>query len=425
MSQYLLKDRTGKPPFVEPFLRALDRIQGELPIGPEALTGRASKLLHEMSRGDEASAVTNVATGPTGIIGSHTHYFDGFALLLSLPFGTAVSARAVSEGPSEIVFEGSDQVWRFSLGTDREPDSDHPVWVRIVEDILRAFPPDAEAVRIAISTTIFPQCFDAYVAALGAAVSGVALQLSKETVSERERLLAVRRIIEGQTGLPFGVTYLIAAIHGGSDRYILVDGSTHEFLPVEAPARNEIGWGMMYMDGAESAPASHDAENKAKVEEALVLLQEKAFPTLPSFRELEHRDLQRALGTLPERLTPAVRHLVTENRRVQKVVMALRKRDWQFVGALLVMSHASLRSDWKGSTTHADLIVEQAESMSIEGVYGAAMTSRGGTVLVCGQPFIVPQFIERVAEPFRKRFGALPTSMLLPDSDSDQASNSG
>ena len=417
MPENLLKGRAGKAPFIEPFLRALDRIQGETALGSDQLLERAATLLSSISK-DEVPPVSGFAYGPTGIIGSHTHYFEGFAILLSLPFGTAVAAHAVDEGPSEVVFEGTDRVWQFSLTHGSRASTDHPIWIRIVEDIFRTLAPDVAGVRIAISTTIFPQSFDAYVAALGAAVSDVAIKLGNESVDSRRRILAVKEVVERHTGQPFGATYLIAAIHGDA-RYLLVDGRTHEFLPVEAPARDEIGWGMIHLDDSEAPAVDTDSGNKEKADEAVICLREKAFPNLTSLRELEHRDLQRALSVLPLHLKPLVRHLVTENRRVQKVVMALRKRDWQFLGALLVMSHASLRTDWKSTGERQDLIVEQAEQMSIDGVFGAAMTSRGGTVLVCGQPFVVPQFFDRVSDVYHDRFGAVPKSILLPDGNAD------
>ncbi len=240
-------------------------------------------------------------------------------------------------------------------------------------------------------------------------------------MSEHDRVRAVREIIERNTGLPFGSTYLIGSIHGADSRYILVDGLTYEHLPVEVPSQEEIGWGIIHPHNDEQPSPSFYAGRKEWIEEALIHLQQKAFPKLTSFRELEHRDLQRALGALPGRLKPGVRHLVTENRRVQKVVAALRKGDWQFVGALLIMSHASRRNDWRSTSSGADMIVTQAEAMTIEGIFGGASTSRGGSVLVCGQPFVVPQFFERVSDQYREQFGAPPMTLLLQDSDAGTA----
>ena len=116
---------------------------------------------------------------------------------------------------------------------------------------------------------------------------------------------------------------------------------------------------------------------------------------------------------MPRRLRPVVRHVVTENGRVQKLVAAIRRHDWQMFGALLLMSHASLRDDWQRSNDEIDFVVEQVEAMSLDGMYGACVTGRGGCVLVLGQPFVVPRCLDRIKTAFHARFGRMPETMLL------------
>jgi galactokinase len=72
------------------------------------------------------------------------------------------------------------------------------------------------------------------------------------------------------------------------------------------------------------------------------------------------------MEALPARLTSVARHLVTDNRRVQKMVAALRRSDWQMVGALLLMSHASRRDAWQGTSAEADFLVEHVEATTLE-----------------------------------------------------------
>ena len=151
----------------------------------------------------------------------------------------------------------------------------------------------------------------------------------------------------------------------------------------------------------------------ARREDVLGTLQKDTFPKLTSLRDLEHRDLDRALGALPRRLRPYLRHLVTENRRVQKLVAAVRRNDWQMFGALLLMSHASTRTDWDSTGARVDFVVEQVEQMTLEGMYGGFMSGRGGCVLVLGQPFTVPRALDRIADAFEAHFGARPDTMLL------------
>ena len=82
-------------------------------------------------------------------------------------------------------------------------------------------------------------------------------------------------------------------------------------------------------------------------------------------------------------------------------------------GVLLLMSHASLKNDWEGTNEIADFVVDLVEGMSIDGMYGACTTGRGGCILVVGQPFVVPQCLDRIKSAVMDRFQVVPDTLLL------------
>ena len=116
---------------------------------------------------------------------------------------------------------------------------------------------------------------------------------------------------------------------------------------------------------------------------------------------------------LPRRYRPLVRYLVSENRHVHKLVFAIRRKDWQMFGALLLISHACRRNDWGITTPEADFIVDQVQAMTLEGLYGGRMSGRGGSVLVVGQPFTIPEAFERIQTAFEARFERTLRAILL------------
>jgi galactokinase len=81
---------------------------------------------------------------------------------------------------------------------------------------------------------------------------------------------------------------------------------------------------------------------------------------------------------------------------VQKHVAAMRRGDWQMIGALLLMSHASLRDALEGTTDLSDEVVEAVESMMLDGAYGACMTSRDGLILVTGRPHALDNLLDAI-----------------------------
>ncbi len=411
MASDFIRERTGAPPYVTPYLDALDRMQEHTIVRPQQLAERSRSLLVERfgSRADGAEAA--FAHGATGLIGEHTHYFDGFAVLMSLPLGTAVAARIVSEGPSQLAFEGRKDSWAFD--TAGPSDADGPSWVRLVEELFRRLVPPGTSVEVAVVSTVPSSCLDAYLAGLGIAAARVAQSLFALPQSALEMQHLVRNVIEVCTGYPFSIAYLVAADAGLPEDYTLVDTHTMEHLALDAPSRDVLGWGFVDVGMGVVQDVSFHIKRRDLAAEAAAVLRRKGFPRLDSLRDLEHKDLKAGLDVLPRKLKPVVRHLVTENRRVQKLVAAVRRRDWQMFGALLLMSHSSHQKDWSSTNELLDAVVNETETMSIEGMYGAGVTGRGGCVLTAGQPFIVPRCLDRIQVALEERFNIRPDVMLL------------
>ena len=400
-------------PFVEPYRQALGRLQ-QKPPSPDQLADRARALLTERFGPSGESSEAAFAHGAAGLLSGHTHYFDGFALLKSFRQGTAVALREAAAPASALVFEGSDGQWSFDdTATSEAETAAWPPWACIVKEVVQQVGQPGVQVEVAVVSTVRASCTEAYLAALGVAAVRAVQALFAVPESTATLLDTVCRIIGECVGLPFSIAYLIAAEAGRPSALTLVDTATGEQLPVEAPTTEQFGWGLVDVGGGRLAKASVHWERKEKAEKALAILQKRGFDQLTSFRDLEHQDRQRALAVLPRRLKPIVRHLVTENRRVQRMVFATSKKDWQMFGALLLMSHASVRDDWGRTDEAVDYVVEQVEAMSLDGMYGASVTGRGGCVLVVGQPFVVPRCLDRIKTGFEARFGHAPAVMLV------------
>ncbi|MFQ5569010.1 MAG: hypothetical protein ACE5G0_05005 [Rhodothermales bacterium] len=406
-------ERRGTPPSIKPYLQRFDRMQQREALRPDQITDRAGALLVERCGASSQSTEAAFAHGPVGLLNGHTHYFNGFSVLMPLLHGTAVAVRRAGDSVSRLTFEGSDELWSFDR-TVPAPDAarrDRPVWACVVAEVVRYFGLDDTQVEVAVVSTIQAGCREAYLAALGVATARALQALFALPNSTTDLLEDLRRIISECVELPFSIACLIAAEAGRPQAFTLVDTDTHEQMPVEAPTRELLGWGVVDVGSGQLHTDASYWEYKEKADKALIQLQNKGFEHLTSFRELEHRDLQHALEVLPRRLRPVARHLVTENRRVQKLVVAMRRRDWQMLGALLLMSHASLRDDWRHTSEEVDFVVDQA--MSIEGMYGATVTGRGGCVLVVGKPFVMPLCLDRIQTSFEARFQRVPESLML------------
>lgn len=397
---------------MEPFLDALSRLREREVLSPAEVVTRSRALLEQQFGTSMAVDEAAFAHGPIGLSSEHTHYFDGFALLMPLPHGTGVAARVREEGPSRVIFGGSQATWSFDRGAAAEGERGMPDWVRTAIGIVRALAPDGVEVELAVASTVPPGCRSGYLSAL--AVALVRTMQALFALSEsRERLLrCIQDVLSQSTGRPFSIAYPMAATAANADDMMVVDTVTLEQLPVGRIASDIVGWGLVDVSGSAQEPSVY-RKRYSQTEKVLGQLRENGFDELGSLRELEHRHLRRALSVLPPPLRPVLRYLVTENRRVQKLIGALRRSDGQLLGALLLMGHAALRDDWEGSSEEADLVVGQIEAMSIEGMYGARQVEPGGVVLVVGQPFTVPSSLDQITTAFEDHFGSTPGTMLL------------
>ncbi|MGR8010082.1 galactokinase [Streptomyces hypolithicus] len=94
-----------------------------------------------------------------------------------------------------------------------------------------------------------------------------------------------------------------------------------------------------------------------------------------TLRDVPYAGLGAALASLPqERVRRYVRHVVTENERVEQVIAHLDAGTVSEVGPVLTEGHFSLRDDLRVSCDELDLVVESANAA---GALGARMTGGG------------------------------------------------
>lgn len=101
-----------------------------------------------------------------------------------------------------------------------------------------------------------------------------------------------------------------------------------------------------------------------------------------ALRDVSAAHLSESLALLgDETILRYVRHVVTDNARVERTIALLDAGDTRAVGPVLTEGHASLRDDLRVSCPELDLVVEAANAA---GALGARMTGGGfgGSALV-------------------------------------------
>jgi galactokinase len=401
------------PPFVPPLLRALERLNERDAITPAGLTARANdNLIGQLGVSSEVVERT-FSHGTLGIAVDHTVLFDGFALLIPVRDGIAVAIRDSADRVSRLVFEGEEYCWSFDAGSIDSLKPETPWWAQIVMRVLHALDGITSQVDISVVSTIVPSCEESYGAALAVSClrtlqSVFALALEDEEVFS----IATHAIVES-TGRPCSIAYAIASDAAIADSFMAIDVKTGRHTDFPVALHDEIAFGLIETGKQKESVAALLERRQQEADGIAERLRKKQFPELDSIRDLQHKDLELAEKALSRGSRPLLRHLVRENQRVHRLMVAARKGDWQLFGALMLMSHASLDRDFGYTVDETDMVVQLAEERSADGIHGARALGSAGAVLVLGRPFVVPAFLDEAKVALQEQFGIAANTVLL------------
>ncbi|GAB2847528.1 galactokinase [Actinocorallia aurea] len=355
-----------------------------------------------MSAANEEGITVNTSTAPASgvwhgpgrvnLIGEHTDYNDGLVLPFALPQGITAEASRRDDGllelhsggrsetvPLDGLAPGSVQGWAAYVagvaGAMRE--AGHPVGGATLR-----FTSDLPA-GSGLSSSAALEC-----------VTALALNdMYGLGLSPRELVPLAQRAENAYAGVPTGVLDQSASLLCTPDHALLLD--VRSGLSSQIPL--ELGGFRILIADTRVHHALGDGkygERRAQCEEAARQL------GVPALRDV--KNLAEALGRLKDPvLRRRVKHVVTENHRVEATVGLLRAGAIAEVGALLSASHLSLRDDYEVSWPEADATVEAAVRA---GARGGRMVGGGfgGSVIV----LVRADALDTVQDAITARFAA-------------------
>jgi galactokinase len=316
--------------------------------------------------------VTWSAPGRVNLIGEHTDYNDGFVLPFAITQRTAVAVARRDDG---VITVGS----TFAPGTvtlrveDIAPGAvdgwaGYPLGVAWALTRVRDVPAGAGA-DLFIHSDVPAGAGLSSSAALVVATAGALAALWRLELTTAELAKAGHRAETEIVGAPTGVMDEYASLLGQPDAAVFLDCRSLRARPVPLPLA-QAGLTLVLTDtGERHAHASGGyAVRRASCERGAARL------GVPALRDLGIADLPRAEAVLDAETFRRVRHVVTEDARVEATVADLEAGDLAAAGRQLTASHYSMRDDYEITTRALDLAVEVALSA---GALGARMTGGG------------------------------------------------
>jgi galactokinase len=307
--------------------------------------------------------VVAFAPGRVNLIGEHTDYNGGLCLPFAIDLGLEVSAEARDDDLIEVFARDLGERDRFSLLMGERP----PGWRAYVFGAaaeLRAAGIGLRGARLEIRSRLPRGAGLASSAALTIATCLALAEIASAAPPEPAALARLCQTVEREwAGADTGVLDQLAIVCARTGHALRIDAAT---LTIEPVPLLLAGWSLWMLDSG----ARHDHaagaynERRAECRMACELL------GIESLRQASPSDAVR----LPPPLDRRLRHVVSENLRVERMVDSLRRAQPDATARLLDEGHRSLRDDYDVSVPAVEDAIARLRAA---GARGARMVGGG------------------------------------------------
>lgn len=325
--------------------------------------------------GYEAQGVWS-APGRVNLIGEYTDFNEGFVMPLALPHTAVAAVARRTDGVLRLHSADIDAPVTELRVDELTPLSKYGQggWAAYPAGVVWALRDAGHAVSggadIHLASTVPTGAGLSSSAALEVVTALALNDLYELGLTRRELAVLAQRAENAFVGVPCGVMDQMAsacateghALHLDcrdlSLRQVPFDLAAHglRLLVVDTRVKHELG------DGAY-------AERRAGCEEGARVL------GVSHLRDVRYAQLPGALAKLTdERIRRYVRHIVSDDHRVEQVIGLLDAGEVRAIGPVLTEGHASLRDDLRISCEELDLVVSAANTA---GALGSRMTGGG------------------------------------------------
>ncbi len=364
--------------------------------------------------GEEKDIRVFSSPGRVNLIGEHTDYNGGFVFPAALTMGTTVALRPIGGKVLKMKATDLDGIIEADLTTPEK-----------YKDIFWGNYQVGVAVELEKAGYDIIGCEMLYDDTLphgGGLSSSAAIEVSTALAlatlsNEKNGITAPVDMIEmaliGQRaenkfcGVNCGIMDQFASAMGKANHAIFLkcDDLTHRLIPLELNGRKIV---ISNTKKKHKLGASKYNERRAECDEGYAILS-KAMPEKTCLGEISVEEFEQHKHLIEnETVRRRVKHVIYEDDRVLKSIVALKAGDIKTFAEYMNQSHDSLRDDYEVTGFELDTLVEEARK--IKGTLGSRMTGAGfgGCTVSIVEEGSVDEFIEKVGKGYTEKTGLVP-----------------
>lgn len=312
------------------------------------------------------------APGRVNLIGEHTDYNEGFVFPFAINRRTYAAVAPRQDNMICVASSFSKETFQIAISDIHQDEKNG--WA--------AYPFGVAYAVAKLSGKSQTQGFDIFIDSdvpVGAGLSssaaiecavGLALNELWNAGLDKKALAKAGQLGENEiVGAPTGIMDQTASLFGELDHAVFLDCRGLEAKAIELGFA-DAGLELLIID---TKVAHRLVDGGYAARRAACEAGAKALGAA-SLRDLSQADLSRAEEILDPVTLRRVRHVITENARVEETVATLKAKGPRAIGKLLYASHESMRDDFEISIDELDTAVETALR---HGAIGARMTGGG------------------------------------------------
>ncbi|MCQ9135318.1 galactokinase [Streptomyces hilarionis] len=339
------------------------------------------------------------APGRVNLIGEHTDYNDGFVMPFALPHTAVAAVSRRTDGVLRLHSADLDTGVAELRLDELAPESDK-AWTAYPAGVVWALREAGHPVTgadVHLSSTVPSGAGLSSSAAIEVVVALALNDLFALGLQGWQLARLCQRAENVYVGAPTGIMDQTASAccEDGHALFLDTRDLSQKQIPLDLAAE---GLRLLVVDTrvTHAHSGGEYGKRRAGCEKGAALL------GVDALRDIAYADLDAALDRLgdDEEIRRLVRHVVTEDQRVEQVVALLESGgDTRAVGPVLTAGHASLRDDFRVSCPELDLVVDTALA---HGALGARMTGGGfgGSAIVLAEATDVEALTKAVGEAF-------------------------